>query len=116
MGDNQRRGGLANPSSPSYRRRSKRPPVVDSGDQRRTLNPELAAQLRQARIDSGMTVRRLAWHAGMSKSHLWAVTEGQRVPCRDFAHGIIAVLDLDPETAEWLLDESVDRAWPDEGE
>ena len=52
----------------------------------------------------------------MSKSHLWAVCEGQRVPCRDYAHNLIAALQLDPDTAAWLLEKSVDRAWPEEVE
>ena len=63
-----------------------------------------------------MTIRELAFYAGISKSMTWAVCAGQRVPCRDYAHNLIAALNLDPETAAWLLEESVDRGWPEDVE
>jgi len=108
MVDTSLRGG--------HQRLGKRPPVVNSGPQRRSLDPELAARLRAARLRSGVTIRQLALYAGFSKSMVWAVCAGQRVPCRDYAHNLIAALQLDEETAEWLLTESVVRAWPDEVE
>ncbi len=93
-----------------------RPPVVDAGRERRTLNPDLAARLRAARLRSGVTVRQLALYAGFSKSMVWAVCAGQRVPCRYYAWQLIGLLHMDDATAAWLLEESVDRAWPDEVE
>ena len=89
-----------------------RPPVVGAGRERRTLDPDLAARLDQARHRIGLTIRDIALLTGISKSMIWYVVRGERVPCRAFAELLAKTLRLDSETRDWLLDSAVERAWP----
>ncbi len=89
-----------------------RPPVVDAGRERRTLDPDLAARLDQARRRVGLTIRDVELLTGISKSMISYVVRGERVPCRAFAELISKTLRLDSETRDWLLDSAVERAWP----
>jgi hypothetical protein len=49
---------------------------------------------------------------GISKSMIWYVVRGKRVPCREYAERLATALQLGSETREELLDVSVRRAWP----
>ncbi len=90
-----------------------RPPVVDAGRERRTLDPDLAARLDQARHRVGLTVRDVALLTGISKSMIWYVVRGERVPCQEYAERLAKALQLGFETREELLEVSVRRAWPE---
>ena len=90
-----------------------RPPVVDAGRERRTLDPDLAARLDEARRRLGLTIRDVAFLTSISKSMIGYVVRGERVPCRASAELISKALRLDPETRDWLLDSAVERAWPE---
>ncbi len=89
-----------------------RPPVVGAGQERRTLDPDLAARLDDARRRAGLTVRDVASLTGISESMIWYVVRGERVPCRAFAELLSDTLRLDSKTRDWLLDSAVERAWP----
>jgi transcriptional regulator with XRE-family HTH domain len=77
---------------------------------RRHLPPGLAQAVRNSKLTSGLSWRAIAERSGASHSHLVLVAQGKRVPSRQVAQRIIAALDIDDDTARWLLDEAVERA------
>ncbi len=90
-----------------------RPPVVGAGRERRTLDPDLAGRLDDARCRVGLTIREIALLTGISKSMISYVVRGERVPCRAFAELLAKTLRLDSETRRQLMDVAVERAWPE---
>jgi cyanate lyase len=82
---------------------------------RRHLPPDLAEAVRDAKLRSGRSWRDLARASGVSHPHLVLISQGSRVPSREVARRIIAVLDLDDDLAAELLDEAVTREPPPPG-
>jgi transcriptional regulator with XRE-family HTH domain len=76
---------------------------------RRQLPTRLARAVSEAKLASRLSWRAIAERSGVSHSHLVLVAQGKRVPSREVAERIVAVLDLDGDTANWLLDEAVER-------
>jgi cyanate lyase len=76
---------------------------------RRHLPPRLAEVVRDAKLGTGMSWREIARRSGVSHPHLVLISQGRRVPSRQIAMRIIAVLNLDDDTAQGLLDEAVQR-------
>lgn len=90
-----------------------KPHVVEtttSWQPRCNLRADLAEAVRDAKIRTGRSWRELARRSGVSHPHLVLVSRGQRVPSREVAQKVIAALELDDDTARWLLDEAVERA------
>ncbi len=75
----------------------------------RTLTAPLASALTEAHNQTGGTFRRVAAALGLNHVTWWRLCRGERAPSRGVAFRIIDVLDLDDDTAELLLDESVDK-------
>jgi len=75
----------------------------------RRLPPDLAAELRHARLRRGLSLSQAAQAAGITKPYLSRLERGLRAPRRAVAGRLIRVLDLSDEVAEWLMDEVADE-------
>ena len=76
---------------------------------RRTLSPAASAALTEAHHQTGYSYRRVAAVLGISYPFWWRLCRGERAPSKRVAFRIIDVLGLDDDTADLLLDESVDK-------
>jgi ribosome-binding protein aMBF1 (putative translation factor) len=76
---------------------------------RRTLPRGLAQALAAAHAASGWSYRQAARRLRIDWSYWRRITRGERCPSRQIAQRIIWTLDLDDDTAQWLLAESVER-------
>jgi DNA-binding XRE family transcriptional regulator len=86
------------PSAPTY-------PV--GHPPRRTLPPDLASALWQARAESGLTNREVAERVGIDASYLSKLVRGSRCPSLVTAERLIDVLGLSEGEREALLDVAV---------
>ena len=75
----------------------------------RRLPADLAAELRSARHRQGLSLAEAAQAVGITKPYLSRLERGLRAPRRAVAGRLCEVLDLDDETAAWLLDEVADE-------
>ena len=76
---------------------------------RRTLSPPVAAILEQAHRRTGASYRRVAAALDLSYPFWWRLCRGERAPSKRVAFRIIDMFGLDDDTADLLLDESVDK-------
>ena len=76
------------------------PPVT-----RRLLPPELAREIKEAKVASKMSWRELAEATGLSHSFLIQLSNGQRAPSLQTVETLVSVLPLE----DWVVDEL--RAW-----
>jgi plasmid maintenance system antidote protein VapI len=76
---------------------------------RHTLSPTVAAVLTEAHHQTGYSYRRVAAVLGITYPYWWRLCRGERAPSKRVAFRIIDVLGLDQDTADLLLDESVDK-------
>ncbi len=76
---------------------------------RRTLSPAVSAALTEAHNRTGGTYRQVATAIGITYPYWWRLCRGERAPSTRIAFRIIDTLGLDDDTADLLLDESVDR-------
>jgi cyanate lyase len=82
---------------------------------RRTLPAYLAEALAAAHTRSGMSYRAAARRLRIDWGYWRRLTRGERCPSVEVAQRIIAALELDDDTAQWLLTEAVEREAPSPG-
>ena len=83
-------------------------PTVNTYRPRHLLPPDLAEQLRAARIRAGLSLREAAAMAGVSASFISRLERGLRAPRVDTARRVARVLGLDEGVEGWLMDEAVE--------
>jgi transcriptional regulator with XRE-family HTH domain len=71
---------------------------------RRYLDPRLAAAIRGAKEESGMSWREIGRECGVSHSFLIQLAHGKRVPSTRTAGAVVDVLDLERDVADELMD------------
>lgn len=76
---------------------------------RKLLPPDLAAKLADAHQRTGASYRRVAAAIRIDHSYWRRLTRGDRCPSVEVAEQIIRTLRLDPDTANWLRHEAVER-------
>ena len=81
--------------------------MVNGGQHRRYLPPEVASGLRFAFERRGLTLRDVAREVGISESYLYRLTVGERCPSRSVSWRLIDALNLDDDLACDLLDAAV---------
>lgn len=64
---------------------------------RRHLDPELARAIKEAKLRTGASWRRVAKFTGLSHSYLVQLSNGQRVPSRETVEVLAEWLPLDPD-------------------
>lgn len=77
---------------------------------RRYLDPELAWAIKEAKLKTGSTWRRVANYTGLSHSYLVQLSNGQRVPSRETVEVLAKWLPIEEWAVEALRD-LVDRGW-----
>ena len=87
-------------------------PLGHTARQRKLLPPDLAHQLLLAHQRTGLSYRRIAPYLGIDFSYWRRLCVGERCPSRPVVHRIIQVLDLPDTVIDDLLDEAVDRRYP----
>src|SRR4051812_47825802 len=87
------------PAAPARPQEVPMPPSRVPG---RYLPPPLALALRQARETRGWTGYAGARRLDVARAHLWRLEHGPRIPSRSLADALIALYDLDPDTARQL--------------
>lgn len=72
------------------------------GTYRSQLSASLAAELRAARLERGLSLLGAAVAAGVSRGYLWLLETGQRCPSLIVADALIEALGMGDESAERL--------------
>lgn len=67
---------------------------------RRHLDPELARAIKEAKLKTGASWRRVAKFTGLSNSYLVQLSNGQRVPSRETVELLVDVLPIE----EWAVE------------
>jgi hypothetical protein len=68
---------------------------------RRHLDPELARAIKEAKLKTGTSWRRVAKYTGLSHSYLVQLSNGQRVPSRETVEVLAEWLPIE----EWAVEE-----------
>ncbi len=71
---------------------------------RRHLDPELAGAIKDAKLATSKSWRRIAKVTGLSHSYLVQLSNGQRMPSRDTVEVLARVLNIEDSAVERLRD------------
>jgi transcriptional regulator with XRE-family HTH domain len=77
---------------------------------RRTITPELAAMLAEARRRRGLSLRQAARRAGVTPGTIVHLEKARRAPSTAVAERIIEAYGLPADLADWLRSEAVTDA------
>jgi len=69
----------------------------------RTLPPQVAASIRQCRLDAGLSLREAARRAGVSPGYLWDLENARRAPSLGTVLSLIRTLDFSEPQQDALL-------------
>jgi transcriptional regulator with XRE-family HTH domain len=84
--------------------------TITTWQPRRTLPPDLAEAVRDAKRTSRLSWREIAGRTGLSHSHLVLVAQGARLPSREVVDAIARVLPIEAEIVNELRDVAAMRA------